>query len=108
MIEIDASFQDSGTTPDGARACIHEYVVSAAARADNGSLARLHVDARVLPFPECPGAAAKAQAMIGQRLADFRSAVVETLPGILGCTHLNDVLRALAEVPALAGQLPPT
>jgi hypothetical protein len=27
------------------------------------------------------------------------------LPGTLGCTHLNDALRALAEVPALVHHL---
>jgi hypothetical protein len=31
--------------------------------------------------------------------------VLKSLPGTLGCTHLNDALRALAEVPALVGRL---
>jgi hypothetical protein len=38
-------------------------------------------------------------------LADFRDAVLATLPGTLGCTHLNDVLRALADVPTLVAHL---
>jgi hypothetical protein len=32
--------------------------------------------------------------------------VLERLRGPLGCTHLNDMLRALADVPDLARHLP--
>jgi len=38
-------------------------------------------------------------------VAGFRNSVREALPGVLGCTHLNDVLRALADVPRLAQAL---
>ncbi|GIX31956.1 MAG: hypothetical protein KatS3mg124_2428 [Porticoccaceae bacterium] len=34
-------------------------------------------------------------------LAELRSAVLETFPRVEGCTHLNDCLRSLAEVPRL-------
>ena len=43
--------------------------------------------------------------MIGIPLQQFRQAVVEQLPGTLGCTHLNDALRALAEVPIMVTSL---
>jgi hypothetical protein len=43
--------------------------------------------------------------MVNQRIGDFRNSVLEILPGTLGCTHLNDVLRALADVPVLAQRL---
>ena len=46
--------------------------------------------------------------MIGQHVGEFRQAVLDTLAGTLGCTHLNDVLRALTDVPALATSLPET
>ena len=54
----------------------------------------------VLPLRECPGALVKATRMIGQRIAEFRSAVIETLPTTLGCMHLNNVLRARRNAPA--------
>ena len=44
--------------------------------------------------------------MIGHKVTDFRNDVLETLPGTLGCTHLNDVLRSFADVPKLAKYLP--
>jgi hypothetical protein len=39
--------------------------------------------------------------MIGTPLRELRQEVLERLRGTLGCTHLNDVLRALAEVPQM-------
>ena len=44
--------------------------------------------------------------LIGTPLADIRAAVLAQLRGPAGCTHLNDALRALGEVPALVKQLP--
>jgi hypothetical protein len=103
-IAIDVGFQDSGTQPSGgARVAVHEYHV--AARARDGILSDLKIDPRILPFQECPGAVANAQRMIGTRLSDLRANVLEILPGTLGCTHLNDVLRSMAEVPAMAAML---
>ena len=40
--------------------------------------------------------------LLGKDLRRFRLEVLEQLPGILGCTHLNDVLRSMADVPQLA------
>ena len=66
----------------------------------------LDIDPRVLPFHECPGAITNAKKLIGTPLADIRAAVLAQLRGPAGCTHLNDALRALGEVPALVKQLP--
>ncbi len=97
---IDVGFQDSATSPDGGRIAIHEYRVHATADADS-RLSALTVEARVLPYRECPNAAPNAQRLLGRQLRHFRVAVLRELPGILGCTHLNDVLRSLADVPGL-------
>jgi hypothetical protein len=35
----------------------------------------------------------------------LRERVLDELKGTAGCTHLNDMLRALAEVPVLVGAL---
>lgn len=106
MIKVDAGFQDSGSNPDGGRTAIHEYRVHAEVDEQSGVLTTLQVLPLILPYRECPGASVKATRMIGHKVADFRNDVLETLPGTLGCTHLNDVLRALADVPVLAEQLP--
>ena len=105
-VRIEVGFQDSGINPRGGRTAIHEYLVRAIARGSALTLAQINVDPRILPYRECPNAAPNAERMIGQKLSDFRQAVLATLPGPLGCTHLNDVLRSMAEVPHLAAMLP--
>lgn len=106
LIKVDAGFQDSGSNPDGGRTAIHEYRVYADIDAQTGVLVALQALPLILPYRECPGASIKATRMIGHRVAAFRDDVLDTLPGIQGCTHLNDVLRGLADVPLLARLLP--
>lgn len=106
MIKVDAGFQDSGPNPQGTRTAIHEYRVYAEIDEASGALLALQALPLILPFRECPGAAMKATRMVGQDVGVFRQAVLDTLAGTIGCTHLNDVLRALADVPVLAAMLP--
>jgi hypothetical protein len=106
MIRFDVGFQDSGSNPHGTRSAIHEYRIHGEVDPGTNRLIAMQALPLILPFPECPGAAIKATRMIGQDVTEFRTAVVETLPSTLGCTHLNDVLRALADVPVLARLLP--
>jgi Protein of unknown function (DUF2889) len=105
VIHIEAAFQDSAAKPDGTRAALHEYDLTATA--DPTSMRLLSIDAtpRVLPFGECPGAVANISRLLDSELYHLRQTVLDQLPGTLGCTHLNDALRALAEVPALVNHL---
>ncbi len=100
-IAVEASFQDSAPRRDGTRAALHEYILRV--DVDPGTLVikSIEPEPRVLPFHECPGAVANAQALAGTLLADIRGTVLERLRGPAGCTHLNDALRALAEAPRL-------
>ena len=108
VIRIAAAFQDSARQKTGnARIAIHEYDIVATADAETLEILTLEPQARVLPFPECPGAVHNTQRLIGSRIGDIREAVLAQLRGPDGCTHLNDALRALAEVPKLAQFLEP-
>ncbi len=102
---VDAGFQDSATAPAGGRIAVHEYSLMATADAASGKLTAVHARPHVLPYPECPGAAPNVDRLIGEPLATLRGAVLKILAGTLGCTHLNDALRALAEAPQLAERL---
>jgi hypothetical protein len=106
VLHVDAFFQDSSTLPEGGRQSIHEYTLTAQADLETGALQAVHPVPRVLPYGECPLAVTHVGALAGLPLRDLRGAVLERLRGPLGCTHLNDMLRALAAVPALARQLP--
>jgi Protein of unknown function (DUF2889) len=83
---------------------VHEYHLEAAADAATMTIAALNATPRVLPYAECPAAASYAGGIVGQRLADLRMTVLTTLTGTHSCTHLNDMLRALAEVPQLCAK----
>lgn len=110
VIRIQAAFQDSAKTRTGqgaksGRVAIHEYDIDATADAETLELLTLVSIPRILPFSECPGAVHNTQRLIGSKLDDIRDTVLANLRGPQGCTHLNDALRALAEVPKLAQYL---
>lgn len=105
MLRADVGFQDSGSNPNGGRTAVHEYRVYA--EIDPVRMILLSVQALplILPYSECPGAAVKVARLVGTPVEALREAVPATLAGTLGCTHLNDVLRSLADIPALARHL---
>ena len=107
LLRIDSAFQDSAPRPEGGRAALHEYRLAATVDLATGTLASIAPDPRVLPFPECPGVIPNSQRLVGKPLVEIRSLVLEHLRGPEGCTHLNDALRALADVPKLAEKLLP-
>jgi hypothetical protein len=104
-IVIDSAFQDSATTPAGGRAVVHEYRLTATADPASLRLQSIEAEPRVLPFVECPGAMMNVGRLLGTPLPELREKVLAELKGTAGCTHLNDALRALAEVPALVNHL---
>jgi hypothetical protein len=56
----------------------------------------------VLPYPECPWAAASAQRLEGVNVADLPTVVKQEFAGTSTCTHLNDLLRSLRDVHRLS------
>ena len=105
VIAVEAAFQDSAAKPDGTRAALHEYQLHATADPNSFRLLSIEATPRVLPFGECPGAVTNIARLLDSEMSQLRQTVLDRLPGTLGCTHLNDALRALAEVPALVHHL---
>lgn len=102
---VESGFQDSTGDPDHGRVGIHEYQLRATADLGTGRLESLDSTPHILPFRECPSAVATARSILGTPIGELRQTVLERLPGTRGCTHLNDALRALAEVPVLIEEL---
>lgn len=100
-IVIDGEFQDSATAPDGGRIAIHEYGFTVVADRTSHAILSIATDPRVLPYRECPSVGANLPRLYGERLENLRRVVPAALPGAAGCTHLNDTLRGLADVPVL-------
>ena len=104
-LRMDIGFQDSATSPDGGRVAVHEYRVLASADPDTLELLSIEAVPHVLPYRECPAAVSNTDRLIGLPLTRFRAEVAVELVGILGCTHLNDVLRSMSDVPTLFRRL---
>jgi len=104
-IRIEATFQDSASTPDGHRVAVHEYGLYVEIDRASGAVSLISATPHVLPFDECPAAVANVHLLIGTPAHQLRDTVLLVLRRTLGCTHLNDALRSLADVPALVEQL---
>jgi len=105
IVHVDAWFQDSSVIRgrDDIRTIFHEYGLRARFDPAEMTLIAIDVEARVLPFGTCQAAPATANILVGRPASEFRDSVGQALGGTQGCTHLNDMLRALQDVPAMFG-----
>jgi hypothetical protein len=102
-VGVNAMFRDTYGEPDGTEVVLHEYGLEATLDPDGLVVRSIEATPAVLPFGECPLAAAHVEDLVGRAIGDFRSAVREQLTDIRSCTHLNDMLRVLADVAYLVG-----
>jgi len=100
---VDAHFRDSYRDEDG-ETVVHEYTVVGHVDAATQIVLDAEATPRVLPWFECPEAAASAGRLAGRSLDSLRSGVRAEFLGATTCTHLNDMLRALADVGVLAAR----
>ena len=100
-VRIDAMFRDTYVRSDGVETIIHEYTLAAVVDTDSGVIAESVATPRVLPWQECPGAVASARRIADMTLSDLHFRVRQELFGTSTCTHLNDLLRSVADVAAL-------
>jgi hypothetical protein len=106
--EVFEYFRDSHFDSGLREGALHEYEVRARVAQREGdsaagyTLDRIDVVPHALPFGECPLAAPHAADLTGAPLREIAGTVRERLAGTRSCTHLNDTLRFLRYVPALA------
>jgi Protein of unknown function (DUF2889) len=105
---IDLHFRDSHVGGDGVETVLHEYTVTGSADTGSGQIVSVAARAQVLPWLECPGAVASAERLAGMELSSLRPTIRHDFVGRSTCTHLNDSLRSLADITALARELEPT
>jgi hypothetical protein len=101
-IAVDAWFRDLHVAPGGRATVLHEYAVEARIDAKALTFTRIEATARVLPWIECNPAPASASRLLGRPVRDLRPHVRAEFTGTTTCTHLNDTLRSLEDVEALA------
>jgi hypothetical protein len=100
-IAVDVLFRDSHMAADGRETIVHEYTVRGSIDRDRLEIIELEATPQVLPWIECPLAAASARDLRGQSLVGLRPHVRAEFVGRETCTHLNDTLRSLEDVVAL-------
>jgi len=104
-LTFDVHFRDSYVDRDGVEGALHEYSVVGHIAADTHTVLDVAADAHVLPWVECPAALGSAPRIVGVTTDDLRMRVRTDFLGTSTCTHLNDTLRSLADLPALARSL---
>ncbi len=116
-VHVDAMFRDSFRDGDGHEKVLHEFAITSttppmgpepsAESAGSGepTIGALVPEPFVLPHLECPVAVDSAQLLVGMPFAELRDRVSVALYGPSSCTHLNDLARSLADVPALLAAL---
>ena len=103
---FEEHFRDSYVEGYDAESVLHEYLVHGTVDPDGLTVTSIEAEALVLPWQECPRALASAQRIVGWPVAELRARVRAELVGTSTCTHLNDTLRALADLSVLADLLP--
>ncbi|MGZ6778114.1 MAG: DUF2889 domain-containing protein [Mycobacterium sp.] len=99
--DFDAHFRDSHVDGDGVETIVHEYTVVGTVDASARTVTSVTATVRVLPWQECPGAIGSAARIEGMPLSELRERVRGEFVGTSTCTHLNDTLRAIADLDAL-------
>jgi hypothetical protein len=104
-LRVSAMFRDTHVDPAGDETVLHEYELDVEVESETMTVRRCVATARTLPWPECPAAVASARRLEGHAVEDLRTLVRTDLRGTSTCTHLNDLLRSLGDVAALAQAL---
>jgi hypothetical protein len=99
--DFDAHFRDSHVDGAGIETIVHEYTVEGSIDASTRTVTSVAASVRVLPWQECPGAIGSAARIRGMTLSEMRDRVRGEFVGTTTCTHLNDTLRAVADLDAL-------
>lgn len=98
---FSAHFRDSHVDGAGVETIVHEYTVAGSVDTWTRTITSVEANVQVLPWQECPGAIGSAARAEGMTLSDMRSRIRVEFVGTSTCTHLNDTLRAIADLDVL-------
>jgi Protein of unknown function (DUF2889) len=99
--DFDAHFRDTHLDGDGVETIVHEYTVVGTVDTSTRTIVSVTANVHVLPWQECPGAIGSAARVQGLTLSELRGRIRGGFVGVSTCTHLNDTLRAIADLAAL-------
>lgn len=102
---FETHFRDSYAEDVDRQSAVHEYLVTGTVHRRDLVVTSISAQVRVLPWQECPAAVASADRLLGLAVSGLRPLVRNEFTGTTTCTHLNDTLRSLEDIGALAAQL---
>lgn len=105
ILEVSAMFRDTHHDHEGVEAVLHEYSFTAEMNRKTHVLSQCSARPHVLPWVECPAAAASASRLDGLSVEMVNQTVQQDMRGTSTCTHLNDLLRSLSRAGALGDEL---
>ena len=100
-VGFDAHFRDSHVDGDGIETIVHEYTVGASVDTPTRTITSVTRAAKDLLWHAYPGAIGSATRVRGMTLSEMRNRIRGEFVGTSTCTHLNDTLRAIADLDAL-------
>jgi hypothetical protein len=101
VVQVECFFRDSFADVDGVETVVHEYTVHGTVDPVTSRFLSCDADAGPLPYPECPSAVNSAHRLEGLTVRELRRTVRSDFVGPSTCTHLNDTLRSMADIPGL-------
>lgn len=104
LVQGDIAFRDTHRSSEGEVTTFHEYTARISVR--QGIIKDLAVTPHVLPWRECPSSVASAALVVGLPADRIKQHVRERGTGESTCTHLDDVLRSMTHIEALARLIP--
>jgi hypothetical protein len=107
LVMVESHFRDVHADAVGEQMVLHEYTVRASIDPAASTIASCTTEVGVLPWQECPGAAASAGRIEGLPIDGLAEWVRTSMRGPSTCTHLNDTLRGLEGVGPLVTALRP-
>ncbi|MGE0387530.1 MAG: DUF2889 domain-containing protein [Gammaproteobacteria bacterium] len=104
-IVVDSILRDVFIEPGDVETLVHEYAIETLVDAQTLRVTASSARHGSLPTVDCPAGTASAARLAGLDCTDLREAVRRGFRGPTTCTHLNDSLRALADIAVLARRL---
>lgn len=102
LLHADSVLRDVFIEPGDIETLVHEYALSTDIDVETMTVIRSAARHGALPAFDCPAATPSAERIAGLSLVALRETVRRQFRGPTTCTHLNDSLRTLADIGALA------
>lgn len=105
VVRIDAMWEDAANAPGEHRVAVHQYRINATMSRDGSRLLAIKATPGVLPNSFCRAAPDNLSLVLDIPVDELWQGILYHMRGPVGCTHLNDAMRGLAQLQPLIDHL---